>query len=104
VDGTEADVAPQRISERQVTAAPRKPQEKAMNEHKPMTYTLNAEEAAIYDMGDDKAVLALCRSLDERFGTADSDLRVLHPEGFVVRVYEPDGLIAPALCSTMADS
>lgn len=90
VDGTAAVVAPQPQNEGHRTAAPRKPQEKAMNEHKPKTYTLNAEETAVYDSGDDKAVLSLCVSLDERFGTADSDLTVLHPDGYVVRVYEPD--------------
>jgi hypothetical protein len=82
-DGTEADVAPQPVSDTQVTEAPRKLLEKAMNEHKPTTYTLNAEETAIYDTGDDRAVLSLCVSLEERFGAADSDLRVLHPDAYV---------------------
>jgi hypothetical protein len=43
VDGTEADVAPQPVSERQVTAAPRKLQESAMN--KTTTETIEPQQA-----------------------------------------------------------
>lgn len=62
-------------------------------DRKPVTYTLSAAEAAVYDSRDDRAGAELRATIDERAALIIdagnvSSVTVNHPDGFTAWYYE----------------